>query len=258
MAWGERIAEMGGRRAPFLRWSMVRMLFGMKTLLRDWQVGDGREQAVLDHLRENVPAGDLDAAIAGIDDFAYSQKYLINVGDEKGAILDAALLRIRPLRVLEVGAYVGYSALRIARMLPDGGQLISVEYNADNARIATEVSEHAGVSNRVRFVVGTVGDEGGRTLSALRSAVGERGGFDLVFLDHDKDFYVSDLERLIEAGLLQPGGVVVADNVGFPGAPEYLSFMRDQEGKRFRTVEHETHVEYQSLLKDRVLESTLL
>ena len=54
------------------------------------------------------------------------------------------------------------------------------------------------------------------------------------------------------------GTVVVADNVKFPGAPEYRAYLKAQEGKSWRTVEHDTHVEYQSLLKDLVLESQYL
>ena len=38
--------EIGGKRLPFLRWSVLRMLFGMRRLMRDWQVGDGREEAL--------------------------------------------------------------------------------------------------------------------------------------------------------------------------------------------------------------------
>ena len=52
--------------------------------------------------------------------------------------------------------------------------------------------------------------------------------------------------------------VVVADNVKLPGAPAYRAYMREQQGKTWRTVEHDTHVEYQTLLKDLVLESEYL
>ena len=50
----------------------------------------------------------------------------------------------------------------------------------------------------------------------------------------------------------------VADNVGFPGAPKYRAYMKEQQGKRWQTIEHETHVEYQTLIKDLVLESEFL
>ena len=51
---------------------------------------------------------------------------------------------------------------------------------------------------------------------------------------------------------------MVADNIKAPGAPDYRAFMLAQEGKRFRTREHETHLEYQSVIADLMLESEYL
>ena len=50
----------------------------------------------------------------------------------------------------------------------------------------------------------------------------------------------------------------VADNVRVPGAPKYREYMRRQQGKRFNTVEHKAHLEYQTMLSDLVLESDYL
>jgi catechol O-methyltransferase len=244
-----------GKRLPFLRWSFIRMGLGMKRLTTEWQVGDGREAALRDHVLANVPAGDLDAAIAGIDEFAYSKKFLINVGDEKGEILDAAIRRAEPQRLLELGTYCGYSALRTVRAMSAGAHLYSIEFNADNAEIARAIIGHAGVADRVTVVVGTLGD-GGETMAALEGEHGfAAGGLDFVFLDHAKEEYLPDLERLTDRGWLHPGSVVVADNVKLPGAPEYRAYMTEHEGRDWRTTEHETHAEYQTLLKDLVLES---
>jgi catechol O-methyltransferase len=80
---------------------------------------------------------------------------------------------------------------------------------------------------------------------------------DFVFLDHAKEAYVPDLERILNASWLHTGSLVVADNVRFPGAPEYQAYMSAQEGKRWRTIAHQTHAEYQTLIKDVVLESQL-
>jgi catechol O-methyltransferase len=66
---------------------------------------------------------------------------------------------------------------------------------------------------------------------------------------------VPDLDRIVARGWLHPGSVVVADNIKFPGAPEYRAQMRAAEGRQWRSVEHSTHAEYQTLLKDIVLES---
>jgi catechol O-methyltransferase len=246
-----------GAPVPFLRWSFIRMLFSMKRLMSEWQVGDGREEAAANYVIAHAPAGDIDAAIASIDKFAYRQKFLINVGDEKGAILDAAIDRVKPQRVLELGAYVGYSALRMARRLPLGGRVISVEFNASNAAIARRIINHAGAAERVTIVVGSIGD-GGKTVKALEEEHGFRtGGLDFVFIDHAKEAYLSDLQRILDAGWLHKGSVVFADNVGFPGAPEYKAYMDAEEGKLWHTKGHKTHVEYQKLIPDLVLESTL-
>ena len=253
-----RLLEIGGRRLPFLRWSFVRMILGMKHLTSEWQVGDGREEAARDYVLEHAPAGDLDAAIAALDEFALKEKFLINVGDEKGKLLDDAIAKAKPTLALELGTYCGYGSLRMARAIGPQGRLVSVEFVAANAEIARAVIEHAGVAGRVTVVVGTIGD-GGKTLSALESEHGfGPGTLDLAFLDHDKDAYLPDLETIVERGWLHPGSVVVADNIKFPGAPEYRAYMQEHEGGRWRSLEHETHVEYQSLIKDLVLESEYL
>jgi catechol O-methyltransferase len=241
---------------PFLRWSFLRMIFSMKRLTSEWQVGDGREAAAANYVIAHAPAGDIGAAIAAVDKFAYREKFLINVGDEKGAILDAAVDRARPQRVLELGAYVGYSALRMARRLPPGGCVFSVEFNPSNAGIARRIIDHAGAAGRIKIVVGTLGD-GGKTLQTLEEKHGFKpGNLDFVFIDHAKEAYLPDLQRILEAGWLHQGSIVVADNVGFPGAPEYQAYMQAEEGKRWRTTTHKTHVEYQKLIADLVLEST--
>jgi catechol O-methyltransferase len=250
-----RLLEAGGRRAPFLRWSAIRMILGARHLRADWQVGDGREEALAAYVADKARRGDAAEAIRVIDEFCYHRSIMMNVGDEKGAILDAAVRRAEPALVIELGTYCGYSALRMSQQLPPGGRVISVEYAAANAAIARRILEHAGVADRVTVVEGHLGD-GGATAAALEADHGVgAGSVDAVFLDHAKDFYLPDLMLMVERGWLHPGSVVVADNVRWPGAPEYKAFMQEQQGGLWHTVEHETHVEYQTLLKDLVLVS---
>jgi catechol O-methyltransferase len=249
---------MIGRHFPFARWSVLRMAFGMKNLLTNWQVGDGREAALQRYVLANARRGDLEDVIRVIDRFAYEKSFLINVGDEKGILLDAAIERAKPKLLLELGTYCGYSALRTVRAMPADAHLVSIEFNADNAAIAQSILEHAGVADRVTIVHGTLGDAG-LTVAKLRSLHGFGSGkVDFVFLDHDKDAYLPDLELILAEGWLRAGAILVADNVKLPGAPEYHAFMKAKEGTLFRTREHSTHVEYQTLLKDLVLESEFL
>jgi len=241
------------RRLPFLRWSFIRLAWGVRNITSTGQVGDGREAAAADFVETKARPGDLDDVIAAIDRFAYEHSYLINVGDEKGLLLDDAVRRVSPSTALELGTYCGYGALRIARAAPQA-RVFSVELSAANAEVARRIWAHAGVADRVTCVVGTIGD-GGATLDALDFAPGE---LDFLFLDHDKDAYLTDLRAILDRGWLRTGAVVVADNVGIPGAPRYRAYMKEQQGTRWRTVEHKTHAEYQTLLTDLVLESDYL
>jgi len=252
------ILEIGGRRLPFLRWSVLRMLIGMRSLTRNWQVGDGREEALAAHVLANARPGDLGDTIRVIDDFCLTRSAMMNVGDEKGEILDRALQRASPVLLLELGTYCGYSGLRMARVMPANARLYSIEFSPANADIARRIWTHAGVGDRLTVVVGTLGD-GGTTIDRLRQEFGfTEGALDFAFLDHDKEAYLPDLERVLKERWLHPGSIVVADNVKFPGAPEYRGYLQAEEGRTWSTIEHDTHVEYQSLLKDLVLESEYL
>jgi len=250
--------ELFGKPVPFLRWSFLRMMFGMKTLLTEWQVGDGREERVAKTVLSKARRGDSADVIRTIDDFAYQDSLLINVGDRKGAILDAALERCQPATVLELGTYVGYSAIRMARKLTKEGRLFSVEFNEANAVIARKIIDHAGLSERIEVVVGTLGD-GGKTLDYLET-IGSlsEGRLDFVFIDHAKDAYLPDLLRILEKGWLHRGSIVVADNIKVPGAPKYHAYMKAQQGKLWHTLEHKSYVEYQLVIADLVLESEYL
>jgi catechol O-methyltransferase len=242
------------QRIPFLRWSVWRFAWGMPGFSKTGQIGDGREEACAAFVEANARRGDIDDVLATIDKFAYEKSMLMNVGDEKGELLDAAVRRANPRLALELGTYCGYGSLRIARAAPSA-KVYSVEFSVANAEVARRIWAHAGVDDRVTCVVGTIGD-GGRTLGALAGDHGfTTGNLDFVFLDHHKDAYVRDLQSILDRGWQHPGSIVVADNVRIPGAPKYRAYMREQQGKLFNTVEHKTHVEYQTMLADLVLES---
>ena len=234
------------------------MMLGIRSLQRNWQVGDGREEALAAYVVAHARPGDLDDAIRVVDEFCMTRSIMMNVGDEKGAILDRAVQRSSPKLLLELGTYCGYSGLRIARVMPPDAHLYSIEYLAANADIASRIWAHAGVTDRLHVVVGALGD-GGATIDRLRREFGfSAGAVDIVFIDHDKSAYLPDLELILRERWLHPGSLVVADNVKIPGAPRYRAYLEAAEDKSWRTIAHDTHVEYQSLLKDVVLESEYL
>jgi catechol O-methyltransferase len=246
-----------GRRLPMLRWSILRMAVGLRRFNTTGQLGDGRETRVAEYVETHARLGDIDDVLATMDEFAYERSFLVNVGDEKGKLLDAAVRRANPRIAMELGTYCGYGALRIARAAP-AARVVSVELFAANAQVAQRIWVHAAVDDRVRCAVGLIGD-GGPTLSMLESEYGLGADtLDFVFIDHDKSAYLADLQSIMGRGWLHPDSIVFADNVLTPGSPKYRAYMREQQGKRWQTVEHKTHMEYQTLLPDVVLESKYL
>ncbi|MFH8984954.1 O-methyltransferase [Streptomyces varsoviensis] len=230
----------------------------MRNLTRTGQVGDGREEALAAYVLAHAAPGDVDDAIRVIDEYAYRQATLINVGDEKGLLLDAAVRRAEPRLLLELGTYCGYGALRMARAMPPEARLRSIEFSDANASVARRIWDHAGLGDRVSVLHGTLGD-GGRTIGRLVAEHGfGPGRLDFVFVDHIAPAYLPDLRRILDQGWLHPGSIVLADNMKVPGAPHYRAYLREREGTEWRTREHHAHVEYQSWVKDLVLESEYL
>lgn len=250
--------QLSGKLLALLRRSFLRLLSGIRRLRSGWKLADGREEALAAYVVAHARRGDVAEAIRVIDDFCYHHCFMINVGDEKGEILDAAIQRVRPRRLLELGTYCGYSALRMVRVMPSDARLYSIELSPAHAQIARRIWDHAGVGDRVTVLVGHLGD-GGSTLDQLRTAhCFAPGELDFVFIDHDKAAYLPDLQRILDQDWLHRGSVVVADNVKFPGAPQYRAYLSLEEGNSWCTTEHKTHVEYQSLITDLVLESEYL
>jgi predicted O-methyltransferase YrrM len=108
-------------------------------------------------------------------------------------------------RILEIGTLGGYSAIWMARALPEGGELVTLEVDAAHAAIAQRNIERAGMGSRVRVVVGPAAE----TLSRL---ITDRvAPFDLVFIDADKES--SDIYFRAALTLAHVGTMIVVDNV---------------------------------------------
>ncbi len=110
-------------------------------------------------------------------------------------------------RVLEVGTLGGYSAVWLARALPPGGRLVTVEADPGHADVARKSLARAGVADRVDVRVG----DGLTEMAALAPD----GCFDAVFVDADKERYAAYLDEA--ARLLRPGGLFLADNAFWKG-----------------------------------------
>jgi predicted O-methyltransferase YrrM len=124
---------------------------------------------------------------------------------EVGALLRVLATSIGATRMLEIGTAIGYSGLWLARALPEGGMLVTLEKDQDRATTARDNFARAGVADRVNVVVG----------DASRMLAKMSGPFDLIFQDGDKQQYGPSLDRLV--ALLRPRGLLVTDNVLWDG-----------------------------------------
>ncbi len=116
-------------------------------------------------------------------------------------------------RVLEIGTLGGYSTIWLARGIPDGGQVVSIEAEPANAALARASIDRAGIGHRVQLLTGRAE----QVLPTLEPAIlaGEADTFDLIFIDADKESTTLYLDWAARLG--RPGTVVVVDNVGRRG-----------------------------------------
>ena len=166
------------------------------------------------------------------------RSFIPSIGPVKGKILAEIVRKVRPKRILEVGALYGYSALLMAKNSPPKAEIISVEKNPEHVRMAIENIKRANMQGRIRVIEG----DGVTELKRLT------GSFDLVFLDAEKTEYLAYL-KAIEKNL-HKGSVIVADNVGIfkDQMEDYLEYVRKKGPYKSRTVE--TLLEFSDSTKD--------
>jgi predicted O-methyltransferase YrrM len=126
-------------------------------------------------------------------------------GFVQGRILSMFSRMIRPRVVLEIGTYLGYSALCFAEGLVDGGKVITLDVNEETNKVARSFVEKSEYKDRIQFHLG----------NALGIIPSLSETFDLVFIDADKSNYSNYYDLVF--GKVRPGGFIIADNVLWSG-----------------------------------------
>lgn len=162
--------------------------------------------------------------LRAITDFGATRGQWLKVAaGAKAEVVDAALKR-RPFRpgevVLELGCFVGFSALRMASVLQEQSRrvpVVTIEKDTGCASLADMVLDSAGMATRAEVWRGRSSDILPRVLEEYgKHCIG------FAFFDHSGTVYHEDLEQMERLELLAPDAVVVADNVLKPGAPIFL------------------------------------
>jgi predicted O-methyltransferase YrrM len=148
----------------------------------------------------------------GIDQF------LLAVGPESGHFINILAKSLKAPHILEIGTSYGYSGIWLAEAArATGGRLTTLELQDYKSAYAREMSAKAGLADHVDFKVG----------DALAAIAALPSGIDFVLLDLWKDMYAPCLEAFYPK--LNPGAIIVADNMTRPGGPgiaEYAAAVR--------------------------------
>ena len=214
---------------------------------------DGREIGLLHFVYahpdiDNI-RGHPSRVLQAVDEYGRTKKYLMNVGDDKGRIVTELIAEVKPRVMLELGGYVGYSAILFGDAVRQAGgkRYFSLERNPEFAAVITSLVDLAGLSDVVKVVVGSSAD----SIKRLHAEhILEH--IDLMFLDHYKPAYMTDLQLCEHLRLVTPGTVLAADNVIKPGNPPYLKYVRSTvKDKRKRFEKEDINRENGSEFGDR-------
>jgi len=126
-------------------------------------------------------------------------------GHLQGRLLSMLSQMIKPKRILEIGTYTGYSAICLSSGLAEGGEMITIDVNAELEPIVKRYFKDAGVESKIKFMVG----------NAVEIIPTLPAPFDLVFIDADKNNYSNYYDLVFPK--LNPGGYIIADNVLWSG-----------------------------------------
>lgn len=149
------------------------------------------ESAVLQELRAHCYAHYEDSAMLS--------------GFFQGRVLSMLSHMIRPNVVLEIGTYLGYSALCLAEGLKDGGKVITLDVQEDTNAVARSFVAKTQFVDRIEFLLGPAVD----IIPTLTET------FDLVFIDADKPNYSNYYNLVFDR--MSPDGFIIADNVLWSG-----------------------------------------
>ncbi|KAF4967998.1 hypothetical protein FSARC_4559 [Fusarium sarcochroum] len=225
---------MEERRKLYGKYPSMRKLEELGDIYVEWN--DGREAVLLRWLYEHPKFPQMRnnplVICEAMDEFAAQHDFLINIGPDKAEKISSLISDIKPKTIVELGGYVGYSALFLGNALknankdsPDAANNVvywSLEADPVFAGITMNLVDLAGLGDVVKVVTGKAAD----SLTRLKEE-GKLEKLDMLFLDHIEDLYVADLKVVESLALLKSGSHIVADNVLRPGAPDYKKYVKE-------------------------------
>ncbi len=157
---------------------------------------------IIDYIRDTLKPSE--GVLAELESYAHKNGVPI-VQKEVASFLETVCRMQKPMRVLEIGTAIGYSAILMLSNMPEGSQIVSIERDETMAQMARENIKNAGLAERITVVEA----DAEAYLKTLEDS------FDLIFMDAAKSHYIYFLPECIR--LLKSGGVLISDNILYGG-----------------------------------------
>lgn len=152
-------------------------------------------------------------------------------GHLQGQVLSMFSKMIQPKRILEIGTYTGYSAICLAQGLKTGGELHTIDVNAELEDMIRKYLGEAGLSDSVHLHIANAVDKVGKL----------DGPFDIVFIDADKENYSNYFDLVIDK--VSSGGYIIADNVLWSGKVVEPTRHNDTETEALKAYAEKVHAD---------------
>jgi caffeoyl-CoA O-methyltransferase len=140
-------------------------------------------------------------------------------GKVQGKFLEMIVQMIKPTRILEIGTFTGYSAIAMAKGLPENGKITTLEVNPEMEIFIRKFIKKSGLENKIELLIG----------NAVEIIPELEEKFGLVFIDADKEQYIDYYNLSMKK--LEPGGFILADNVLWSGKVLEIDENSDKETK---------------------------
>ena len=197
----------------------------------------------LDYVFSNAEKNNPKSILQTIDNFVLeSGQFLMNVGPEKGEILRDHLLKSKPNNVIELGTFIGYSAVLISSTIGEKSKLTSIDSDSHSIEIAKELINFAGLDDKVNLMHG----------SAEEIIPELNFNADFVFIDHAKKKYLSDLKLLETEEIILKNCTVFADNEGIFKDEMAENFDHVRNSGKYQSQNFSSKLEYRNNIYDAV------
>ncbi|KAI9296924.1 catechol O-methyltransferase [Neoconidiobolus thromboides FSU 785] len=208
---------------------------------------------VINYIFSTAVKGNPESVLKAFEDYFYEHEPIMIVGDKKGTILKQNIEQRKPKVLVELGGYIGYSSIYMGNLIKNdpSAHFYSVEYDSILVSVMERVIKFAGLENKITVLNGDLA-----TVLPKLQKDHNITTIDLFFIDHIKSAYVSDFNLADNSKLFANNSVIIADNVIYPGAPEYIKHVNNHP--KFDSEIHEFLMEGHGLsIKDGIMVSTI-